>query len=434
MDTTSRTPRRLRPRPRLRALGAAAVVAGIAAATPTTADAAWPGVNGRIAFTQRVPAMAPLPANRDVFAAARDGAVTRLTSERFNDEQSSWSPDGLQVAFKRTNEIFVLRDIVTGRQVQITSDPGAENPFNTQPAWSPDGRTIILRSSRQDPTRREGDIWLVNADPQDPAYGELRHLLARPGDERYPAFSPDGTRIAFRGDADGLDRTGDEELYVMDADGTDVRALTGDDAIDTGPAWSPDGTRLAFESTRDGADNEIYVMDLASGLTTRLTDNDVHDEGPAWSPDGRLMAFTRADTVTANGDIWTMRADGSEQTPLLQTPIAEESPDWQPIPFTAGAPELGRTACGDLSIAPGGVASVVAVKVRCERALDVAARWQAAVEDGRHGDRVGAFDCESGHHSFDQVLVTCEHRGGRKALAFVWRVPASAPSSPEGAS
>ena len=76
----------------------------------------------------------------------------------------------------------------------------------------------------------------------------------------------------------------------MNADGSGVTRLTGNDAVDGSPSWSPDGRRIAFDSTRDG-NREIYVMNADGSGVTRLTHNPADDGYPAWSPDGRHIAF-----------------------------------------------------------------------------------------------------------------------------------------------
>jgi TolB protein len=406
-----------------RALSLAAFAALSLAAHPPAAGAAWPGVNGRIALTQRVPAQDGVRANRDIFAYARDGTRTRVTISTDNEQQSSWSPDGRWLAHTRRDAVYVAPWDASAMAVPLTK-PNDGQINNTQPAWSPDGERIVFRTNRSDPSRNVADIWVMDS-PLGPVPGEpsARPLVVRPGDERYPTFSPDGTRLLFRGDEDGIAPSGDEEIYVARADGSDIDALTDDNALDSAPAWSPDGARIAWESTRDGTDREIYVMDADGTDIQQLSDNDLHDEGPAWSPDGRLITFTRSDTPEAPGDVWVMNADGSDAEPLTSTPVIEESPDWQPLPITVGAPDEPRTACGDLSLLPGGVASVVAVKSTCDLAFEIAEDWLAGARMASPPERIRSYECAFRPHSFDQVLVQCVHRGAKKAIAFAYREP-----------
>ena len=121
-----------------------------------------------------------------------------------------------------------------------------------------------------------------------------------------------------------------------------TRGCSDDSALeDSAPAWSPDGTKLAFESHGPvgGTDGDIYVLDLRSGAVSQLTGDPpaapVHDEGPAWSPDGTMIAFT-SERSDLSGDIWIMQADGSDPRRLTTTPVLDESPDWQPLPFDVG--------------------------------------------------------------------------------------------------
>jgi TolB protein len=402
--------------PRVRALQFAALAAVSLAAFPAAAGAAWPGANGRISLTQRVPADGGVRANRDVFAYARDGSRTRITFTTDNEEQSSWSPDGRWIAFKRRDAVYA-GPVDGSLPAQPLTRPNDGQTNNTQPAWSPDGTQIVFRTNRSNPALNVADVWIMDS-PFGAVPGEssARAVVVRPGDERYPTFSPDGTHLLFTGDDDGIALSGDEEIFVAQADGSDIVALTDDEAFDSAPAWSPDGTMIAWESTRDGDDREIYVMDADGTDARRLTDNELHDEGPAWSPDGRLITFTRAESEGAPGDVWVMNADGTQPVALTDTPIIEESPDWQPLPIAVGRADQPRRACGDLSLLPGGVASVVAVKTRCRRALRIAARWPEQTRDYR---------CVAEPHTFDQVIVQCDHRGPKKGIAFVYRTPVS---------
>jgi Tol biopolymer transport system component len=122
------------------------------------------------------------------------------------------------------------------------------------------------------------------------------------GIDEQPAWSPDGHRIAFTSN-----RGGTAEIYVMDANGTNVVQLTkgNQSAFSVLPAWSPDGGRIAHSSNRDG-DVEIYVMNPDGSDVVQLTTGGGMTM-PAWSPDGRRIAFAS----DRDGYIWVMAADGS---------------------------------------------------------------------------------------------------------------------------
>ncbi len=114
----------------------------------------------------------------------------------------------------------------------------------------------------------------------------------------------DNGRIAFVSDRDGND-----EIYLMGADGSDLVNLTNHPANDRAPAWSPDGLRITFVSNRDGND-EIYVMDADGSNLVNLTNNPARDGEPTWSPDGRIIAFT------SESGIFAIDADGANRLRL----------------------------------------------------------------------------------------------------------------------
>ncbi len=125
-------------------------------------------------------------------------------------------------------------------------------------------------------------------------------------------------------------------------------------------AAAPAATRAAPTWLTDvpigTGDTAAIVMNADGSNRMQLTDDARQDVGPTWPPDGRMIAFTRSLTLDDPGDVWVMNADGSSQRALTSTDVIEESPDWQPIPALAGV-RGSRTACGDLSLDPGGVAS-----------------------------------------------------------------------------
>lgn len=187
---------------------------------------------------------------------------------------------------------------------------------------------IVFTSDRDG----NNEIYVINADGSDP---QKSQLTSNNADNQNPAWSPDGTRIAFTSDRDG-----NKEIYVMNADGSDpqIPRLTNNKAVDQSPAWSPDGTRIAFSSDREGKINQIFVMDASDGSSiTRITDSNADEKSPAWSPDGTRIAFTSNRDV--NNQIYVMNADGNNPVRLKGNNNEEENPAWSPdgtrIAFTS---------------------------------------------------------------------------------------------------
>ena len=153
--------------------------------------------------------------------------------------------------------------------------------------------------------------------------GSLRPVEVRLGAGRWPAWSPDGQRIAFSDDRDG-----DSEIFVMNADGSHAMQLTHNDVDDGDPTWAPDGQRLAFTRFFQSETNlggDIYVMNADGTGEVNITNTTpTFEEEPSWSRTGKI-AFARS------FDIWIMNPDGSEQLQLTDTPeLADFGPDWSP--------------------------------------------------------------------------------------------------------
>lgn len=186
-------------------------------------------------------------------------------------------------------------------------------------------------------------IYIMNADGS-----EETRLTNNPVFDSLPAFSPDGTKIAY---SHYLTGQWDVEIYVMNADGTGQTRLTNNQYWDLDPAWSPDGTKIAFFSTRDG-NNEIYVMNPDGTQQTRLTNNPAVDFNPAWSPDGSKIAF--ASSRDGNNEVYIMNKDGTGQTRLTNNPADDRQPTWGRVPATNQIPVKVRIVPNTLNIASKG--------------------------------------------------------------------------------
>jgi len=176
-------------------------------------------------------------------------------------------------------------------------------------------------------SNRDGndEIYVMNAD----GTGQTR-LTNNAASDVGPAWSPDGTKIAFNR---GFD------IFVMNADGSSQIRLTSSAAMNIAPAWSPDGTKIAFHSSRDG-NFEIYVMNADGSNPTRLTSNAAGDFAPAWSPDGQRIVFRS--NRDGNNEIYVMAKDGTGQTRVTVNPADDQEPkfsgDGTKIIFTRALP------------------------------------------------------------------------------------------------
>jgi dipeptidyl aminopeptidase/acylaminoacyl peptidase len=183
------------------------------------------------------------------------------------------------------------------------------------PAWSPDGTRIAFASSR------EGNFEIYTMAPDGSAPTRLTYSDTT---DDAPAWSPDGTRIAFASSRDG-----NSEIYTMAVDGSALTRLTYSDTTDDAPAWSPDGTRIAFASDRDRGNREIFTMAGDGSGVTRLTNGARIDGDPAWSPDGTRIAFVS--DRDGKSEIYTMAADGSGPTRLTNNAAWDGQADWQSV-------------------------------------------------------------------------------------------------------
>jgi TolB protein len=227
----------------------------LASAAPS-ADAAEP-VNGRIAYTTFESSADPMAG--DLWTMNADG-TDKLPAvlDPLYDAQSDWSPDGTRIAFRnrRGNRFesaildFRVRD-AAGRPVVTDIPHAGDGTQTTQPTWFPDGQGLLYRRTTTAPPTRS-DIWAMNLDGTN-----RRPVAVLPEDQFYPSYSPDMRTVLFA----SVKGTNARRVQSMDVATGVVTTLFDHSptSYDSAPAWSPDGSRIAFESDRDG-DLEIYVM------------------------------------------------------------------------------------------------------------------------------------------------------------------------------
>ncbi|PYS42977.1 MAG: translocation protein TolB, partial [Acidobacteria bacterium] len=141
-----------------------------------------------------------------------------------------------------------------------------------------------------------------------------RRLTVNKAVDVSPVWNPrTGREIAFTSD-----RSGSPQIYIMDAEGTNVRRLIEEGGHAVGPAWSSDGQRIAFAWQRSRTSNfDIYIYDLASGRNTQITTDAGDNEKPTWAPDGRHIAFESSRSGTRQ--IFSMILDGTKVRQLTNT-------------------------------------------------------------------------------------------------------------------
>ncbi|HKO26193.1 MAG TPA: hypothetical protein VJU80_01940, partial [Solirubrobacteraceae bacterium] len=304
--------------PTKRVVTAALILSAAALALPSAAPAAYPGSNGQMAFTSTQDGGA-----RHIFVATPAG-ITDLTgvTSSASEIQPKFSPDGREIVFTRlaagqsNSQIFMMAANGTGR-TQLTDTPQG----NSDPTWSPDGTQIAFVSERDG---QVPNVFIMRSDGTD-----VRQITHDSAGKSELAWSPKGDRIAFvRTPAGG----GDREIYSINTAGSGLTDLSNDPTSpDLEPAWSPDGTRIAYSGALHQGESvgmDLWIMNPdGSGQHELFHENNKYSDGayPAWSPDGTTIAFT-ANNGSGYYHVWSVPASGGQNTELITNKVPGGNP------------------------------------------------------------------------------------------------------------
>jgi TolB protein len=237
---------------------------------------------------------------KEIYIADYDGAnPRRITVNRSLNINPVWSSDGKAIAYtsyRRQNfpDIYVQR-IYEGTPPESPAH-GTDRIHNFLPAWSPDGTKIAFM------TNRDGnqEIYVMDANGSNP-----RRITRHPGIDATPTWSPAGNQIAFTSD-----RSGSPQIYIVDSDGLgQPQRITTDESWADRATWSPAPFNEIAYAARSGPGFDIKIYDVAARTTRTITNGEGSNESPAFSPTGRHIAF--ASTRLGNQQIFVVGRDGN---------------------------------------------------------------------------------------------------------------------------
>ena len=245
------------------------------------------------------------------------------------------SPEG-KIVYEKLGDIWVMNADGTN-QTNLTNTPDINEG---QPAWSPDGTKIAFTGPgelNEDGSGGLGDIYVMDAD------GTNRTNLTDTPDflEYRASWAPSGAQLTFVREVPGQIISEQQDIFVMDANGENANNLTQTDANEDDPAWAPDGTKIAFSGVRNSG-SEIVTMDPNGQNETILSGDSFEgaDRAPDWSPDSTKVVFQKqCQGVCSDAwEIWGVNRDGSQDTNLTPNDLSEEDrpvtqhtgPSWSP--------------------------------------------------------------------------------------------------------
>lgn len=262
--------------------------------------------------------------SRNLYRATLEGSTVETVPQAINAVRPHARADGRALVYTsfstdplRVPTLMLLADF--SRPATVLSNVGGV--YEREAVFSPDGRRIAFVSQRDEPGG--SDVFVATLDGG--RLVDVRNLTPRAsgsaGLDVTPAWSPDGTQIAFASNRDGSDF----KLWVMNADGSHARLLTPAGAhADVLPTWSPDGELIAFQR-RSGSGYRVGLVPAAGGAPG-FFEFEGNAYAPAWSPDGQHIAFVGH--IGGEYDIYARDASGLGPVARIANPGADRNPAW----------------------------------------------------------------------------------------------------------
>ncbi len=248
---------------------------------------------------------------------AATAAIPRDSVAPVGARNPAYAPDG-RLALSIRGDIWVRSPGSSeNRWTQVTSGPA----WDRQPVWSPDGSAIIYASN----ITGAGDLYRVTVGPTG-AMAAPEHITSSPEPEGEPSIASDGSIVFSKG------RIGLTRIWVRTAAGAERRFTRGENGAERWPAWSPDGNRVAYSATRE--DRTRLRLRWVAGDSDRVVVEDRDAEHPAWSPRGDRIAFA---TRNGRAGVWITTPD-ARYVNLVSAQRAE--PAWSPDGRTLALAEL----------------------------------------------------------------------------------------------
>ena len=231
-------------------------------------------------------------------------------------DSPTWSPDATRIAFTDGSEVQMV-SLIDGRRTNLTNHPAVD----ASPAWSPNGAKIVFLSDRDG----AAELYVMNADGSNVV--RLTYNVGVDPSVPDPDWAPDGSRIIFTCEVE----SGNADICRINADGTGLVRLTSEPTPEFGPAWSPNGSRIAFVSG-----SQLKLMNADGSGATQVATASWRPQAPDWSPDGTRLAFQGtytggtgcpADGIGCPDDIMIMNVDGT----ALQAFSTGWAPAWAPV-------------------------------------------------------------------------------------------------------